>query len=184
MAAIDPSVYPSAIPAAPKLIPVFEFTVRAAAPQDVLQQQSLSKSSVILPVVGGTIRPIHNSLGLKFEAKNITGNDYISTDTSVAAGKLDCRLYGVSAAGTGFTMRYDGIMKMSEKILDVLQRGSKDHAAFEEVYIGASFIFELSEGASADEKWVTSELIVGRGRLIVGKEDGSAYAQYIAHVLR
>ncbi|RLV84514.1 hypothetical protein JA9_000646 [Meyerozyma sp. JA9] len=184
MSAIDPSIYPSSYPEAPKLVPVFEFTVKSSEAQSVLKQQSLEKNSVVLPLVNGTIRPIDNAFGLKFEAKNIIGHDYITFDKSVGAGKLDCRLYGETSEGTGFTLRYDGIMKLSEKIVAVLETQTREHAPFEDVFIGASFIIELSEGAKPDEKWVTAETLVGKGRLVVGKDDGATYAQYIAHVIR
>jgi hypothetical protein len=65
-----------------------------------------------------------------------------------------------------------------------LETQTREHAPFEDVFIGASFIIELSEGAKPDEKWVTAETLVGKGRLVVGKDDGATYAQYIAHVIR
>lgn len=181
--ALDPKVWPEQPPTVPKLVPVFVINLRIANdPQAVFHDQQVDKALTLARVVNGEIKTVKdNGIG-ELDASDITGFDDLALKLLANTARLDCKLYGKVADGSGVYITYPGVVQMRKVTTDVFERKATT-SSFDDGYVTCNPLFAF-DGAVADKyKWVLKENFIAKGRFVRDASDG-LYVQYYVYALR
>lgn len=115
-----------------------------------------------------------------FDGTVIAGRDDITATATHFT--LDCKVFGNIDGDKGFTMWYNGKVRLSETIGALLQGKSKE-TSFEETYIVNSMAITLDKDVDAKYRWVENTVLVGRGRFF-RSDAGTLNIEYIVHAVQ
>ena len=180
---LDSSVYPTEVPATPKLVPVFVINLKISNdPEAIYANSTTDKVLQLATGSEGEFRTVPNSLGLELDVSGIHGFDNLTYKPSHGATFLDCKLYGKTPNGSGVYIKYGGVAQMLEATVKVLTKQEKI-SRFEDGYITCNPFFEFDDTVEDKYKWVLKENIIGKGRFVRDSDD-AIYVQHYAYILR
>lgn len=158
------------------LKPVFHITLNLEEIQPVASRAG--GDEVVVNVTGGSTKSYDDKL--PFNSTILHGRDDILVNPGGTHNNLDCRLYGKTEDGFGFTVRYTGVVQASEPVGAVCTGQSNGHT-FEESYVTNNMFIFLDKGAPAKYDWIKLHNLVGRGRFFRDAE--GFHIEYVMHAI-
>lgn len=172
----------SAIPATPKLVPVFSMKLQLLGPPQTLFTDSTQKAVSNMAIVStGKITTIKNDLGLEFDVSDIAGYDNITAYTDKGYSELDAHLHGKTAEGEDVHVDYYGVFQ-SLSGLDAVLAGKATSHSFEDSYLSSSPRVTFPGTLPAKYTWLQKDNLIGKGHFLI--EDGNVFVEYFTYVVR
>lgn len=181
--ALDANVFPTQPPTTPKLVPVFIMNLKIANdPQAVFHDQQVDKALTLARVINGEVKTVKdNGIG-ELDVSDITGFDDLSLKLLTNTTRLDCKLYGKVADGSGIYITYPGVVQMRKVTSDVFERKATT-SSFDDGYVTCNPSFGFDGTVDDKYKWVLKENFIAKGRFVRDEDDG-LYVQYYVYALR
>ncbi|KAF5097079.1 hypothetical protein D0Z03_001483 [Geotrichum reessii] len=104
------------------------------------------------------------------------GRDDITVSPKGSHFNLDCKVFGNLEDGTGYVIKYYGVVRLDKAVTDVIGNESKEHA-FEQGYLVNQIFVTLDKNADKKYDWIEKHALTGRGRFF-RREDGSLSIEY------
>ncbi|OBA22485.1 hypothetical protein METBIDRAFT_40579 [Metschnikowia bicuspidata var. bicuspidata NRRL YB-4993] len=172
----------SAIPATPKLVPVFSMKLQLlGAPQALFTDSSKKAVSNMAIVATGQITTIKNDLGFELDVFDMAGYDNITAHLEKGYNELDAHIHGKTSAGEDIRVDYYGISQ-SLPGLDAVLAGKATSHSFEDSYLTNSPRFSFTAPPPENLKWLEKENLIGKGHFLV--EDEKVFVEYFVYVVR
>ncbi|ODV59224.1 DUF3237 domain-containing protein ASCRUDRAFT_113817 [Ascoidea rubescens DSM 1968] len=166
-------------PPIPTLKPVIFINIIVDEPSVVYSNDTTSLTYV--NIKGGYTKSLDNDL--PFDCDIIAGTDHITSINGISnppVSNLDCRILLKSKKnGGGIEMKYSGVVQINKAIADVFSKASST-MEYTDGYLSNSPYF-LLDGSCADEKWVSNQNFIGKGRF-VRDQQGNLTVQYYIYI--
>ncbi|VVT44618.1 uncharacterized protein SAPINGB_P000476 [Magnusiomyces paraingens] len=156
------------------LKPVFHLSFDLEEIQPVASRAA--GDDVVVNITGGFTKSYDEKY--PFNSTILHGRDDILVNPT--HNSLDCRVYGKTEDGAGFTIRYGGIVQASAPVGAVCSGQSNGHT-YEESYVTNNMTVFIDKDAPKKYDWIKFHNLVGRGRFF--RDDKGFHIEYIMHAI-
>lgn len=133
----------------------------------------------IVPIKSGKTTSLDP--GYPFNSTIYNGRDDISVSPDGSRFNLDCKVFGTLEGGKGYSLHYNGIVRINSDVGAVLS-GKSDTMDFKDGYAVNTVYVTLDKDAGESYKWAEASSLVGRGRFF--RDSNGLNIEYIVHVVQ
>ncbi|KAF5118370.1 hypothetical protein DV495_002879 [Geotrichum candidum] len=154
------------------LKPVFNITLNLEEPKTVATNSAGVHN--IASIKSGTTKSF--SEDFPFNSTVYGGRDDITVSPKGSHFNLDCKVFGTLEDGTGYFIKYYGVVRLDKAVTDVIGKQSKEHS-FEDGYLVNQIFVTLDKDSDKKYDWIEKHVLVGRGRFF-RNDDGALNIEY------